>query len=63
MNVFDAINRWINSVEGSVVNLISAIAPWFAPLAPAYMAYQGMDGETLGVYFTPKFDVYVDKCQ
>lgn len=42
MNVFDKINDAIRNTEGSAVNALSAIAPWGAPLAPAYMAYHGM---------------------
>lgn len=40
MNGFDKINDWIRGTETSIVNLISAIAPWLAPIAPAYMTYQ-----------------------
>lgn len=39
MNIFDRINSWIRGIESSVVNLVSAIAPWLAPIAPAYMTY------------------------
>lgn len=39
MNIFDNANDFIRSAESSIVNLISAIAPWAAPLAPAYMAF------------------------
>jgi hypothetical protein len=42
MNTFDRINDSIRNTEASLVNLLSAIAPWGAPLAPAYMAYGGM---------------------
>jgi CRP-like cAMP-binding protein len=42
MNVFDRINDSIRNTEASLVNLLSAIAPWGAPLAPAYMAFHGM---------------------
>ena len=41
-NFFDRANDSIRSTESSVVNLLSALAPWGAPLAPAYMAYGGM---------------------
>lgn len=41
-NVFDRANETIRDTESSLVNLLSAIAPWGAPLAPAYMAYHGM---------------------
>jgi hypothetical protein len=40
MNKFDQLNDTIRDTESSVVNLLSAIAPWFAPLAPAYMTFQ-----------------------
>lgn len=40
MNFFDRLNDGIRNVETSFVNFISAIAPWLAPLAPAYMTYQ-----------------------
>lgn len=40
MNTFEKINDWIRGVETSFVNLISAVAPWLAPIAPAYMTYQ-----------------------
>jgi hypothetical protein len=42
LNLFDIINDWIRNSETSLVNLLSAIAPWGAPLAPAYMSYGGM---------------------
>ncbi len=38
-NFFDKLNDGIRNVETSFVNFISAIAPWMAPLAPAYMTY------------------------
>jgi hypothetical protein len=38
-NWFDRRNNDINNVEGSVINLLSAIAPWLAPLIPAYMSF------------------------
>lgn len=40
MNKFDRLNDWIRNTESSVVNVISAIAPWLAPLAPAYMTFE-----------------------
>lgn len=40
--IFDGINEWIRQSESSLVNLLSSIAPWGAPLAPAYMSYGGM---------------------
>lgn len=42
MNIFDRINDWIQSVEFSLVNLVSTVAPWLAPLAPAYLSYYHM---------------------
>ena len=39
---FDALNETIANTETSFVNVISSIAPWLAPLAPAYMTYQHM---------------------
>lgn len=42
MNLFDRLNEWVNDVEGSIVNFLTAFAPWLAPLAPAYMTYQHM---------------------
>jgi hypothetical protein len=38
-NIFDKINNWIDGVEGSFISLLTAIAPWLAPLPPAYMTY------------------------
>jgi len=38
-NLFDRVNDWIRDAESSVVNFVSAVAPWLAPLAPAYMTY------------------------
>jgi hypothetical protein len=40
MNFFDKLNDSIRDTESSVVNLVSAVAPWLAPLAPAYMTFQ-----------------------
>ena len=42
MNIFDRINDWVRSSEASLVNLLSAIAPWAAPLAPAFLSYTHM---------------------
>jgi hypothetical protein len=42
LNIFDKANGYIRDTEASVVNLLSAIAPWGAPLAPAFMSYGGM---------------------
>lgn len=43
-NVFDRLDEWVNNTEGSLVNFITAFAPWLAPLAPAYMTYGHMMG-------------------
>jgi hypothetical protein len=42
MNLFDRLDEWINNTEGSLVNALTAFAPWIAPAAPAYMTYQHM---------------------
>jgi len=39
MNGFDQLNLIIRNSEASLVNLLSALAPWAAPLAPAYMTF------------------------
>jgi hypothetical protein len=39
MNFFDKLNDGIRNIEASFVNFISAVAPWLAPLVPAYMTY------------------------
>lgn len=39
-NFFDTFNDWLRNTETSIVNTISAISPWLAPLAPAYMTFQ-----------------------
>jgi len=41
-NFFDNLNDWINNTEGSIVNFLTAFAPWLAPLIPAYMTYYHM---------------------
>ena len=40
MSRFENLNENIRETESSVVTLLSAVAPWLAPLAPAYMTYQ-----------------------
>ena len=40
MNKFEQLNEWIGNTETSIVNVVSAIAPWLAPISPAYMTYQ-----------------------
>lgn len=42
---FDNLNAAIRNSEASLVNLLSAIAPWAAPLAPAYMTFMHMESE------------------
>lgn len=42
MNIFDKLNYWVNSTEGSLVNFLTAFAPWLAPIIPAYMTYHHM---------------------
>lgn len=41
---FDRLNVWIRGVESSIVNLMSSIAPWLAPIIPAYMTYSHATG-------------------
>ena len=41
-NWFESFDEWINDTEGSLVNALTAFAPWLAPLAPAYMTYKHM---------------------
>lgn len=38
-NWFDKANDVIDNTEGSVINLLTAVAPWGAPTPPAYMSY------------------------
>jgi len=42
MNFFDKLNDGIRNTEASIVNFLSAIAPWGAPLSPAYMTFSHM---------------------
>ena len=42
-NIFDKLNEWVNDTEGSMVNALTALSPWLAPLAPAYMTFRHMD--------------------
>lgn len=39
MNFFDKANQWIEQTESSIVNFVSAFAPWLAPIIPAYLTY------------------------
>jgi len=41
-NLFDKWDEYVNSTEGSLVNFLTAFAPWLAPLAPAYMTFVHM---------------------
>lgn len=41
---FDRLNEWIRDTENSIVNFLSAFAPWLAPIIPAYMTYQHASG-------------------
>lgn len=51
---FDRLNNWIRDTESSIVNFLSAFAPWLAPLIPAFMTYQhASDPNTLN--FPPFF--------
>jgi hypothetical protein len=36
------INRFTRAVESLVIDVIAGLAPWLAPLVPAFMVYQGM---------------------
>lgn len=38
-NNFDKLNDWIRGTETSIVNFLSAFAPWLAPATPAYMTF------------------------
>lgn len=37
---FDRLNDWIRDTENSIVNFLSAFAPWLAPVIPSYMTFQ-----------------------
>ena len=37
---FEGVNTNLRSAESSIVNLISTLTPWLAPLIPAYMTFQ-----------------------
>ncbi len=41
-NVFERANRWVGEVEHSLVNLLTAVAPWLAPLVPMSLTVQHM---------------------
>jgi hypothetical protein len=40
MNYFNSFNAWVHGAEATVVNVASSVAPWLAPLTPAFMTYQ-----------------------
>jgi len=42
MNILDKFNQTINDIEGSLVNVLTGLSPWLAPLAPAAMTYSHM---------------------
>lgn len=44
MKFLEWLNDLIQEAEFSIVNLISTVAPWLAPLAPAYMSFNHMIG-------------------
>jgi len=44
MNFFERANQWIYNVENSLVNLLSAIAPWLAPVVPMQITVEHMIG-------------------
>lgn len=44
MNIFDKINRWLDSVEYSFVTTLSKIIPLAVPLIPAYVGYRNVVG-------------------
>lgn len=44
-NFFDRADNIVRDTETSLVNFLSAIAPWLAPLAPAYLTWSHMQAE------------------
>lgn len=60
-NSFDRLNENIRNIESSVVNFISAVAPWLAPISPAYMTYQhAVDSLNLPVWVAVPVAVVVE---
>lgn len=41
-NVFERVNRWIGETEHSLVNMLTAIAPWLAPMVPMSLTVDHM---------------------
>jgi len=39
LNRFTKFNRAINETEGTIVNILTALSPWLAPIIPAYMVF------------------------
>jgi hypothetical protein len=48
MNFFERVNSLIRESEASIVNLLSSLAPWLAPLAPAYMTFSHLIRAEMG---------------
>lgn len=42
-NIFDRINSYIESAEGSIITFITTIVPWLAPALPAYLTYRHLN--------------------
>ena len=40
MNFFEKANQWIENTESSIVNFVSAFAPWLAPIIPAFLTFK-----------------------
>jgi len=54
-NYFEKATDWINDAESSLVELIASVAPWFAPLIPAYLTFE----HAVNSLDIPKFFAYV----
>lgn len=37
--LFESITRFLNGIEDSFVNALSAVVPWFVPIIPAYLTF------------------------
>lgn len=37
--VFEAITHFLNGIEDSAINALSAVVPWFVPIIPAYLTF------------------------
>jgi hypothetical protein len=57
VTIFDKANNLINRSESSFVNLLSAIAPWLAPLAPAYFTLSHLTSDSFELPFFVAFSV------